>query len=127
MSSTRPALERDLDLVRDILIWAENGMDRNAKPENGDERFRYHCKLMKEAGLIEAVMTSGTMHGGPAPSRVEVTDITWKGHDFLKAVRNDTIWNSTKARMREHGIPMMFELVLGAAKALAAQHGLSGV
>ncbi len=29
--------------------------------------------------------------------------MTWEGHDFLDAIRNDTIWNRVKATVTEKG------------------------
>ena len=92
-------MRRDMDLVRQILLKME------AMPTSGgwhdihieghsEEEIVYHVQLMHEAGLIEAIDLSS--HDGIAwrPKR-----ITYVGHEFLDAARNDGVWNKAKDRV----------------------------
>jgi hypothetical protein len=52
--------------------------------------------------------------------------ITWAGHDFLDAVRNDTVWAKVKTQLKDHSVTLPFVLLQALAlKTLAAHMGLS--
>jgi acyl-CoA synthetase (AMP-forming)/AMP-acid ligase II len=116
-------VKRDMDLVRKILLEIE------ASPEDSwdsDEDFEIegydhetvmrHIGMLHEAGLVQALDAS-TM-GGVAfiPRR-----LTWDGHEFLDAARNEQVWTRTKATIRQHGGSVPFEVM----KALLVATGKS--
>ena len=112
-----PIFARDMDLLREVLIWAEHGGAKDMRPKADDVPLCYHVKLAKEAGLIDG---AGSLNRNPRtgewePGLKHVKMLTPSGQDFLAAVRNDTIWNQTKTLAKTHGIPAIFE----AMKALA--------
>jgi hypothetical protein len=37
--------------------------------------------------------------------------LTWQGHDFLEAARNDIIWAKAKAKVVEQGVGLSVELM----------------
>ena len=119
---------RDMDLVRDILIWMERGAPREERPAKDDDRkFAYHCRIMKDAGLIDAAVIEEPACRGSlisVPVRANVKSLAWKGHEALDAIRNDTVWQKTKSKIAEHGLPLVFDLALSVAKGIAAQHGV---
>jgi len=78
------------------------------------EEVAYHLKLLGQAGYIDAEPT-----GGIAAFRWGVRSMTWEGHDFLDAIRNDTIWNRVKATVTEKGGGASVEVM----KAIAIQIG----
>jgi Hypothetical protein (DUF2513) len=93
-------MKRDLDLVRLILLHLEGG--EGASPsgsvvsafvEKGHDiaTLHYHLQLLHDAGLIEA---SEVMPGQWWPER-----ITWSGHEFLDAARNEDLWQETRRRV----------------------------
>ena len=47
------------------------------------------------------------------------SSLTWQGHEFLDAIRNDTIWNKTKNVVAERGGAIPFELIKELAIKLA--------
>ena len=67
---------------------------------------------MAEAGLIEAKNTTTMQNFSWRP-----TGLTWQGHEFLDAVRNDTVWRKTTALIKEKGGSVPFEVI----KALAVK------
>lgn len=94
-------MKRDLELVRRILLQLEEGGDE-AGPSGwsgfgGDElaAIHYHVRLLHDAGLIEA---DELVPGQWWPERM-----TWAGHEFLDAARNDEIWSEVKDRV-ERGV-----------------------
>jgi hypothetical protein len=92
-------MKRDLDLVRRILLHLEEGGE-GASPSGWssfvDEGFElaqihYHVRLLHDAGLIEA---DEIVPGQWWPERM-----TWAGHEFLDAARNDELWLEVKRRV----------------------------
>ncbi len=127
MSTRDHPFARNMDLVRDILIWIERGAPREEQPSADNElRFNHHVKIMRDAGFIDAsTMDDGYTDTGLAvPVRVDVHGITWQGYELLAAIRNDTIWNAVKSKMLEHGLPMVLDLVVSVARGYAAQNGV---
>jgi hypothetical protein len=65
-----------------------------------------HARLLSEARLIDAKVTG--------MGDIIFSSITWAGHDYMDAVRDDEIWKSTKDTLTETG-----GFTLDLAKALA--------
>lgn len=59
---------RDMDLVREILLWAEKGGIPSARPDVDPVKLAYHCVIMQEAELIV-----GSSSLTPRPSRTGTT------------------------------------------------------
>jgi hypothetical protein len=79
---------------------------------------------MQEAGLVDAHVMRAD---GVPPYAARVFRLTWQGHDFLEATRNDTIWVKTKNFIMEKGGGASFEIVKAVALKYAAAHfGLEG-
>jgi len=92
-------MKRDMDLVRKILLNIES---QESQRYQGDveiegyskEVVNYHLLLLVEAGLITAVDASSQAGFYFIPDR-----LTWEGHEFIEAARNDTVWNQAKEQM----------------------------
>lgn len=102
---------RDMDLIRRILATVEDARYTMGEvelefDEYADDVVAYHVLLLHEADLLEAVDFS-TM-GGPAWRPVR---LTWEGHEFLEASRDDTRWEKAKQLMTQHGGGMSFEVM----------------
>lgn len=102
-------MQRDMDLVREILLRLEMQKEPHSRMNLEIEGFTeeevaYHAQIMEEAGLIE------TMQGHTVGFfRVYPTRLTWAGHDFLDAARDDTHWNRAKERAAEVGGTLTLE------------------
>ena len=48
--------------------------------------------------------------------------MTWEGHEFLDAVRSDTVWAQVKQKAAEQGGSLPLELVKLLANALLKKH-----
>ena len=59
-----------------------------------------------QAGLIEAENVSGTNHYKWIP-----ISITWHGHEFLDAIKNDTVWQKLKAKLSEQSGHIPFQVL----------------
>lgn len=92
-------MKRDMDLIRKILLniegqpsgWAPNTLTIDDYDEN---QVDYHVLIMIEAGLLVGFETN-TM-SSPSPAGVS-RRMTWEGHDFLDACRDETRWNKAKS------------------------------
>jgi hypothetical protein len=104
-------MKRDLDLVRRILLDIEERGDGAqtsgwaAFVEDGYtvEAIQYHVQLLNDAGLIQA---DELVPGQWWPERM-----TWAGHEFLDAARNDKLWVEAKRRVQDKVGSAPFQLV----------------
>jgi hypothetical protein len=96
-------MKRDMDLARQILLEIEKqpswGSEINLSMEDySDEDVSYHVMLLHEAGLIVAVDLSSFSDIKWIPTR-----LTWQGHEFLDAARDNNRWNKAKDAMGKVG------------------------
>jgi hypothetical protein len=111
-------MKRDMDLVRELLKQAESQppnvpLDLRSIAVSGydHDTIRAHIDLLGQAGLV--VTTS------PPDGMAVVRSLTWQGHEFLEAVRNDQVWATTKRTIRSRGLDLTFDLVKGVASSVA--------
>jgi hypothetical protein len=106
-------VKRDFALIRAILLDLEA-----AKPRTTWTKFEYegysdsvvieHLEILIESGLIvgrivETLDDSGT----PMISR-----LSWTGHDFLDAMRDETIWNRAKNTILKRAGGITFDILI---------------
>jgi hypothetical protein len=86
-------MKRDMDLVRAILLEVEKstspGGCRIEIPDHSREELYYNAQQAQDAGLIEAKFLPNT-------TEFHVVRLTYAGHEFLDAARNDTLWAKAK-------------------------------
>lgn len=92
-------MKRDMDLCREILLEIEGyegapGMLELSSEKGSEDYISYHVKLLYEAGLIEAMDASGMNSFKWYP-----VSLTWQGHEFLDAARDETRWNKAKSKV----------------------------
>lgn len=112
---------RDMELMRALLLRLEViGEDRYGVYVYTSEDIQidgyswgqvmYHFELAAEAGLVE-------MGGSAFMGKLVFKRLTWAGHDFVDAVRDNDIWNRTrKGALAAGGVS--FDLVKDLAKGL---------
>ena len=125
-------MKRDWDVVRDLLTQLEELPNRDHYVSLGNFQFSdkdaaytisYHMELLIEAGLVEGKMRP-VLGGGPI--NFTASRLTWAGHEFLDAIRSDTVWNKTKETFETKGLDMTFETIKAvAAAAMTTMLGLS--
>jgi len=58
----------------------------------------------------------------PQSTRAVVAVLTWEEHEFLHAIRSDTVWSKTKQAILDHGgsvsVAMMQQLAQAVEKSL---------
>ena len=102
-----------MNLIRKILFNMEVSSGAFA-PSNlalGDEynedQVAYHVWLLGEAGLMK--VTEVTYHGSSGPAAIPI-NLTWEGHDFLDAARNDTTWSRVMEKAKSVGGTVSFAI-----------------
>lgn len=113
-------VKRDMELVREVLMNLENNDDVNKwGPVNIDgyktKEISYHLKILSQANLIEAkrITDQGIWFA---------KSLTWNGHEYLDAIRSETIWNKTKNFINEKGLELT-AVPLGVIKEIAVTKG----
>ena len=104
-------MKREMDLIRALLLSLERGEDD--VPNEMRERFTQqeiagHAALIIEAGLAEGMIAKG---GFNEVMRADLDRLTWAGHDFLDAAREETLWNKAKEKIMKPGMSYTFEFV----------------
>ena len=104
-------MKRDMDLIRLILLSLEGDekADEKAKEAYDGKTMAYHAQLLKEAGLIEAVVSMDSQN---MPDGYLLTRMTWSGHDFLDAMKDDTIWEKAKEHVIQPVGGVAFDVLL---------------
>lgn len=113
-------MHRDMDLIRTLLLRFERN-DQSVPEGRTKEEVAYHVNQMKDAGLVDAIISFAMERGSRYPNFYQVRDITPKGHDFIAAIRSDTFWAKLKKHFEDKAVPLTVELAVEGAKTLARQ------
>lgn len=114
-------MKRDMDLIRKILLEIESTKDRKIRLEIAgyeEDTINLHVELMEEKGLVDAIIKHTSDN---KISLCIVRRMTWYGHDFLDAARDDTIWKNAKKICLEKTGGLMFDLLLGCLISMGKQ------
>ena len=104
-------MRRDDDLLRKLMLEIEASPDPlhtfglGLSADEDDERTYFHLLLLADEGFLDQRGRDGATFR-----------MTMKGHDFIEAIRNDTIWAKTKGAISAVGgasISMMKDVALG--------------
>ncbi|PJH78726.1 hypothetical protein CV716_08165 [Streptococcus thermophilus] len=106
-----------MDLCRLILFKIEAEYKSTAIYNLNIDRFdldtvAYHCKILAEAGLLDSYEP---IYGNNRIYAFHVGSLTWAGHDFLDKIRENTMWNMTKNKIKENALPMTLEVIKSVA------------
>lgn len=114
-------MKRDWELIRLILARIEDKGDLSSRwfadcfPEWPAETVNYHLWLLIHSGLLTGKCNADEPRAGFVCYGVA---LTWAGHEFLAAVRNDTAWHRIKSRLAERAIDLSFDAIVGVAKTM---------
>lgn len=105
-------MKRDTDLIRKIVLGIEDAPTGWAPDlsfdDYPDEQVGYHAYLLIDAGLARGSDVS-TM-GSSAPEGM-ITSLTWAGHEFADAARDETRWNRATTMVKEKGGTITFDVM----------------
>jgi len=118
-------MKRDMELVREILLAIESSPTTRVNitikvKDFSSKEVSYHVMLLAKANLIEARDTSTLQEFRWHPIR-----LTWEGHEFLDATRDDKVWKKVKGEIAEKGGSFTLDIMKGlASQFLREQFGL---
>ena len=112
-------MKRDMNLVRELVLFFESVENDRPTPVKtiripgfSSELIVYNCEIMAEHGLIlianEMVLSSG--------KTFDISRLTWTGHEFADAARDESIWNKTTARIKSTVTSMAFDSLVSVLK-----------
>lgn len=103
-------MKRDWDLIKKILIhieeWPPDHMPSEVEINDIEpEIVSYHVKILHNGDLIEAFDVSSQECAWYA------IGLTWKGHEFLDAIRNESVWSKVKSKLAAAGGSLPIEVI----------------
>lgn len=95
----------DLDLIKEILIEVEKlevtiPQEISIKGQDPIKVSR-HIEMLYDDGLIEGIAVSGL---SSSIKEIMIKDMSYRGHGFLAAMREDTIWGQIKSVMKPEAL-----------------------
>jgi len=109
-------MKRDMELIRLLLLKVE-GEDKTDLNKYSEAQQVYHMALLIEAELVKG----GSQDDADGyPLNATFSRLTWKGHEFLDAARNPSIWNKAMEKMKSVGaslpLPVIQDLLISFLK-----------
>ncbi|WP_165905229.1 DUF2513 domain-containing protein [Rhodovulum euryhalinum] len=132
-------MKRDLDFIRCFLQELEADewrsefvhaevveVDRteiDVLPRGWDHKKKYHFELMKDAGFVKEFdhLSAPGREDASNATAVRKFRLTNAGHDYLDAIRDDTVWRRTKDKLTEVGGGAALDVVKAVAVHVATQ------
>src|SRR5262249_19298971 len=113
MTEEVSTMKRDMEFIRKLMLWVEAKTTPYADETPtfdgySQEEVAYHSGLLIEAGLAEGINAS-TQH----EREFFLSRLTWEGHEFLDAARNETVWKKAMATVKEKGLSLGFDVLKG--------------
>lgn len=115
-------MRRDYELVRSVMLELEAippGQAVNgsvlSRADRDDATLAEHLVLLIQEQMLEG--KAYTTFDGLGPDQIIIIRVTWKGHEFLDAVREERVWNIVKTKLANVGGRATFEIItqLGSA------------
>lgn len=112
-------MKRNMDLIRNILLYIEKNHDGNLLIIEDIEGFDnsqmlYHFELLLQANLVIG-KTNRCISGD---GFIECKGLSWNGQEFLANIRNENVWNNVKKAFSEKSLDFTISLI----SSLAAEY-----
>jgi hypothetical protein len=101
-------MKRDMNLIRLQLLETEGEEPKLDLSAYTEEKLVYHSALLIEAGLVHGEVI---LDGNGQPVGTVTLRLTWAGHEFLDAARNDTIWHKASDRIKKSGVDVTISIL----------------
>lgn len=111
-------MQRNMDLIRQVILNVECGSPYPEIVGFTPQAIKYHQMLAIEAGLLNGKHGKYQENATEIPSFVIIQDVTWEGHNFIEAIRDDTNWNKIKSYLVQQGKQITIETIKSAATIL---------
>jgi hypothetical protein len=102
-------MKRDIEMIRQILIDVEAHDSSKPCLQVSDYNTAYQVALMKDAGLVEAIIMPD---GQGLPAAAALLRLTWTGHEFLDSSRDSTIWKMALDHVIKPGVSWTFPILI---------------
>jgi hypothetical protein len=104
-------VKRDMELIRMVMLAAEKTKDPyelvDPKFEGHNEtEISYHIALLDDAGLLH-----GQDRSAIGVFRWSAGSLTWAGHEFAEAIKDDKVWKEALAIAANSENGTVFELL----------------
>ncbi|MXY20265.1 MAG: DUF2513 domain-containing protein [Dehalococcoidia bacterium] len=108
-------MKRDMSLVRSILLRIEATESLKEAPDLNIEGFSeeqvdYHLDML--IANKRYVNGNGNWSLG-GTYWVSIQGLTWEGHDFLDAIRDDSVWEQVKQKLGDNVSTVPLEVIKG--------------
>jgi hypothetical protein len=112
-------MKRDLDLIRKIVLSIEDSPSGWAPSELTIDGYTaakvgYHQYLLCDAGLAKGEDAS---HMGSEAPEWMITSLTWEGHEFAEAARDERRWKKAMGTVAAKGgtitLDVLKQLLIG--------------
>jgi hypothetical protein len=95
-------MKRDMELIRKMVLTMEDApggwVGDIAIDGYTPDQIGYHAHLLVDAGLADGEDITNSEGTGPAAL---LTSLTWKGHEFTDAARDETRWKKAMGIVKE--------------------------
>ena len=107
-----------MELIRKIIIILEDSKQTQGwiplKLDGySDDQISYHVKILAEQGIIAATNCSSTTNFA-----WQAKGLTWEGHDYIDAIRDEARWQKVKEWIKGTGKILTMETLKQAVKEL---------
>jgi hypothetical protein len=111
-----------MDLIRHLLLQIEaagpHGLNQISSEAHDEGTIEYHMNLLINARFVDGKLE----HTFGRNIHLDIKGLTWAGHDFLEAIKNDTVWNRTKSFIAQKGGGATIEIMRSLAVSFAKAH-----
>lgn len=107
-------MERDMDLVRKILLAVESNSSpapiANLRIDGYSfDTVAWHCQLLYNHGFFDCFKANST--GNQRYYTFWVGNLTWEGAEYLDTIRDESLWGKIKILAKEKGLGLTFDIV----------------
>lgn len=103
-------MKRNMDLIRLLLLDIEDHEEVDLSSYSEDE-INYHKYLLLDGGFIEGNSIWFSQPDGGPGFEVTVKTLTWAGHDFIAAARDDSVWKRGMKKLGGMSSSVPFDVV----------------
>jgi hypothetical protein len=118
MEIINPELQRDMDLVR-LLLMHHAGYDIGEQTKDyTPKQVALHGAILHDAGYVQAEVVDG---GDGFPEYTRIFRLTWQGYEFLELAKDSKLWRASKEAVKKAG-SWSFSILAELLKAEARKH-----
>jgi hypothetical protein len=106
-------MKRDMELLRKILldVEANDAMPDPDWPGVDKKVLAHHILLLNEANLLKGALAVSLDSGDVLLEQAGLVRLTWEGHEFLDAARDDAIWKKAMKQSKQAGASLSFAVL----------------